>query len=133
MLRSLLTHADDDPQTFALQREGGHAFVSASLRPYLIAALLDGAPGQPAIVVFGDEIESLRWFSTFTQRSLEDTSEVEIAPAAELAEEHRELAEIAALENAADRPDVAELLPVDDFHPFLSLVPSEAQVVIAGE
>ena len=48
--------------------------------------------------LFGDEIESLRWFSTFTQRSLGDAEAVEVAPAAELAEEHRELAEIAALE-----------------------------------
>ena len=57
--------------------------------------------------LFGDEIESLRWFSTFTQRSLGDAERVEIAPAAELAEEHRELAEIAALEDEADRPDIA--------------------------
>ena len=61
----------------------------------------------------GDEIESLRWFSTFTQRSLGDAERVEIAPAAELAEEHRELAEIAALEDEAERPDIAELLPVE--------------------
>ncbi len=54
--------------------------------------------------LFGDEIESLRWFSTFTQRSLGDVAEVEIAPAAELAEEHRELAEIAALEPRAIGP-----------------------------
>src|SRR5581483_8408185 len=275
MLRSLLSYADEDPQTATLQREGGRAFVSAALRPYLVAALLDASPDEPAIVVagddraardlaaglrawldprvvryypsrgvtyeshlappphlvglriaaldalldpsgdaapvvvvsavalsekvpdpalrprgfvlraadlldldetaldlvaagyervdqvedrgqfairggildvfpatedravrvdlFGDEIESLRWFSTFTQRSLEDTSEVEIAPAAELAEEHRELAEIAALEDAADRPDIAELLPVEDFHPFLELAPREAAVLVAAE
>ena len=83
--------------------------------------------------LFGDEIESLRWFSTFTQRSLGDADLVEIAPAAELAEEHRELAEIAALEDAADRPDIAELLPVEDFHPFLELAPEDASVLIAGE
>ena len=35
--------------------------------------------------MFDVEIESLRWFSTFTQRSLGDVEEVEIAPAAELA------------------------------------------------
>src|ERR1700756_148278 len=81
--------------------------------------------------LFGDEIESLRWFSTFTQRSLGDAEVVEVAPAAELSEEHRELAEIAALEE--DRPDIAELLPVEDFHPFLSLAPADATVVIAGE
>ena len=83
--------------------------------------------------LFGDEIESLRWFSTFTQRSLGDAELVEIEPAAELAEEHRELAEIAALENEDDRPDIAELLPVDNFHPFLELAPQHASIVIAGE
>jgi len=286
MLRSLLTHAYEEPQTVALSRQGGRAFVSQSLAPYLIAALLDGDRDRPAIVVagddraardlaaalrawleprlvrqypsrgvtyeshlvppphlvglriaaldvllgageanagtvnssdggapvvvvsavalsekipdpalrphgfslhrggvldldeaaralvaagyervdqvgdrgqfairgglldlfpateeravrvelFGDEIESLRWFSTFTQRSLADTELVEVAPAAELSEEHRELAEIAALEEeAADRPDIAELLPVGDFHPFLEIVPANARVVIAGE
>ena len=275
MLRTLLTHADEDPQTTKLAKAGGRAFVSQSLRPYLLAALLDRDGQRPAIVVagddraardlaaglktwleprtvryypsrgvtyeshlappphlvglriaaldallddggsaapvvvvsavalsekvpdpalrphgftlkagdlldldetardlvaagyertdqvedrgqfairgglldifpatedravrvdlFGDEIESLRWFSTFTQRSLGDAEQVEIAPAAELAEEHRELAEIAALENEADRPDIAELLPVDQFHPFLDLVPQNASIFIAGE
>src|SRR5947209_5659989 len=55
MLRTLLAHADDDPQTAALQRDGGRAFVSQSLRPYLIAALLDREPDRPAIVVAGDD------------------------------------------------------------------------------
>jgi transcription-repair coupling factor (superfamily II helicase) len=274
MLRTLLQHADEDPQTAALERDGGRAFVSQSLRPFLVAALLDHEPDRPAIVVagddraardlagalrswlepravryypsrgvtyqshlappphlvglriaaldalldggdvapvvvvsavalsekvpdpelrphafvlrtgelldldetatdlvsagyervdqvedrgqfairgglldvfpatedravrvdlFGDEIESLRWFSTFTQRSLGDAEAVEIAPAAELAEEHRELAEIAALEDEADRPDIAELLPLDRFHPFLELAPVGAAILIAGE
>ncbi|ADB53647.1 transcription-repair coupling factor [Conexibacter woesei] len=82
--------------------------------------------------LFGDEIESLRWFSTFTQRSLGDAEEVEVSPAAELAPEHRELAEIAALEDADNRPDIAELLPVGDFHAMLDLVP-DAAVMIAAE
>ena len=275
MLRTLLVHADDEPQTDALAREGGRAFVSQSLRPYLLSALLERVPDRPAIVVagddraardlaaglkawleprtvryypsrgvtyeshltppphlvglriaaldallegaeqaapvlvvsavalsekvpdpalrphaftlrtgelldldeiavelvaagyervdqvedrgqfairgglldvfpatedravrvdlFGDEIESLRWFSTFTQRSLGDAELVEVAPAAELSEEHRELAEIAALEDAADRPDIAELLPVENFHPFLELAPADAAVVISAE
>jgi transcription-repair coupling factor (superfamily II helicase) len=274
MLASLLAHADEDPQTATLARDGGHAFVSQSLRPYLLAALLQNDPDRPAIVVagddraardlaaalrtwlepravrfypsrgvtyeshlappphlvglriaaldslldsgadapvvvvsavalsekvpdpalrphgftlevgelldldetavdlvaagyervdqvedrgqfairgglldlypatedravrvdlFGDEIESLRWFSTFTQRSLGDAESVEVSPAAELAEEHRELAEIAALEDAADRPDIAELLPVDSFHSFLDLAPKDAAVLIASE
>jgi transcription-repair coupling factor (superfamily II helicase) len=275
MLTSLLAHADDDPQTAALARDGGEAFVSQSLRPFLVSALLDRDPSRPAIVVagddraardlaaglrtwleprsvryypsrgvnyeshlappphlvglriaaldallewdsaqpapvvvvsavalsekvpdpsmrpkpfclrtgdlidldetamdlvaagyehvdqvedrgqfairgglldlfpatedravrvdlFGDEIESLRWFSTFTQRSLGDADVVEVAPAAELAIEHRELAEIAALEDAADRPDITELLPVENFHSFLELAAAEASVLIAG-
>src|SRR5919201_1490042 len=273
MLRPLLTHAAEDPSAATLAREGGRAFVSTALRPYLIAALLDEAPSRPALVVapddrgardlavdlrgwlaprrvrfypsrgvayeshlappphlvglrvaaldalidppdgddapvvvvsavalsekvpdpslrphgfalrvgelidldetaqdlvaagyerveqvedrgqfavrgglldvypatedravrvdlFGDEIESLRWFSTFTQRSLGDAEAVEVAPAAELAPEHRELAEIAALEE--ERPDIAELLPVDQFHAFLDLV-GEADVILAAE
>ncbi|HEU4979179.1 MAG TPA: transcription-repair coupling factor, partial [Solirubrobacteraceae bacterium] len=43
----------------ALARDGGRAFVSQSLRPYLIAALLDGVEGEltgrPALVVAGDD------------------------------------------------------------------------------
>jgi transcription-repair coupling factor (superfamily II helicase) len=83
--------------------------------------------------LFGDEVESLRWFSTFTQRSLGEAEVVEVAPAAELAAEHRELAELAATESAEERPDVAELLPVDDFRAFLDLAPDDAFVVLAGE
>jgi transcription-repair coupling factor (superfamily II helicase) len=277
MLSPLLAHADDDPQTAALAREGGEAFVSQSLRPYLIAALLDREAGKPAIVVagddraardlagglrtwleprtvryypsrgvnyeshltppphlvglriaaldallehendptrpapvvvvsavalsekvpdpsmrprpfclrkgdlidlnetamdlvaagyertdqvedrgqfairgglldvfpatedravrvdlFGDEIDTMRWFSTFTQRSLEEAEVVEVAPAAELSSEYRELAEIAALEDPSERPDITELLPVDDFHSFLELAGGGATVLIAG-
>ncbi len=279
-LRPLLTHLTDDPDGGALTRDGGAAFVSASLRPYVLAALADAAPGRPALVVAGDdrqardlaadlrawlhprpvrfypsrgvayeshltppphlvglrvaaldalladdgrhagdrddapvvvvsavalsekvpdpelrprsftlrtgelldldecmaelaaagyervdqvsdrgqfaargglldiypatedravrvdlfdvEIESLRWFSTFTQRSLGDADEVEIAPAAELAAEYRELAEMAALESEENRPDVAELLPVERFRAFLDLAP-DAAVLLAAE
>ncbi len=52
------------------------------------------------IELFGDEVESMRWFSTFTQRSLGEAERVELAPAAELDAEHRELAELAAMEAA---------------------------------
>jgi transcription-repair coupling factor (superfamily II helicase) len=81
--------------------------------------------------MFDIEIESLRWFSTFTQRSLGDIAEVEIAPAAELAPEYRELAEIAAAtgafsasdnDGADGRPDIAELLPVERFGALLDLI-----------
>ncbi|MGI9098945.1 MAG: CarD family transcriptional regulator, partial [Solirubrobacteraceae bacterium] len=94
--------------------------------------------------LFDIEIESLRWFSTFTQRSLGETDEVEIAPAAELAAEHRRdwgIAErggakpprLAAQESEdGERPDVAELLPVDRFAAFLDLAP-DAAVLLAAE
>src|ERR1035441_7842860 len=91
--------------------------------------------------MFDVEIESLRWFSTFTQRSLGEVQEVEIAPAAELAAEHRELAEIAAATGAfsasdgqdSERPDIAELLPVERFGALLDLVGEEAELMVAAE
>jgi transcription-repair coupling factor (superfamily II helicase) len=83
--------------------------------------------------LFGDEIESLRWFSTFTQRSLGEAEEVEVAPAAELASEYRELAELAAGEAQENRPDITELLPVEDFRSFLELVDAQASVLLAAE
>jgi transcription-repair coupling factor (superfamily II helicase) len=82
--------------------------------------------------LFGDEVESIRWFSTFTQRSLGEADRVELAPAAELALEHRELAEIAADDEGGAPPDLAELLPLDRFSAPLDLLPDEAAVVIAG-
>src|SRR3954451_23277011 len=83
--------------------------------------------------LFDVEVERLTFFSTFTQRSLEEAERVEIAPAAEIGPEHRELAEIAATEDPDARPDIADLLPVDRFCDFLSLVPAEALVAIAAE
>ncbi len=94
--------------------------------------------------MFDVEIESLRWFSTFTQRSLGEVEEVEIAPAAELAVEHRELAEIAVEQmpthsfggaDGADseRPDIAELLPVERFGALLDLVGEDTELVVAAE
>ena len=72
--------------------------------------------------LFGDEIESIRWFSTFTQRSLGESERIELDPAAELALEHRELAEIASSGDDGERPDIAELLPVDAFRAPLELI-----------
>ncbi len=88
--------------------------------------------------MFDVEIESLRWFSTFTQRSLGEVEEVEIAPAAELAAEHRELAETAAATGAfsgadSERPDIADLLPVERFGALLDLVGDGAEVMVAAE
>jgi transcription-repair coupling factor (superfamily II helicase) len=84
--------------------------------------------------LFDIEVERLTFFSTFTQRSLEEADSIEIAPAAEIGPEHRELAEMAALETDAEqRPDVAEVLPVDRFVTVMSLIPDEAVVAIAAE
>ncbi len=86
------------------------------------------------VELFGDEIESMRWFSTFTQRSLGDAERVELAPAAELGAEHRELADLApnpAEAQAEERPDLAELIPLDRFRAPLELVPDDAFVAIA--
>jgi transcription-repair coupling factor (superfamily II helicase) len=273
MLAQLLTQADEDPQTAELERDGGRAFVSSSLRPYLIAALAHRDEARPTLVVagddrqardlaaslrawlaprkvryypsrgvtyeshlnppahligqriaaldallepnpatapvvvvsavalsekvpdpslrphgftiatgglidlretaddlvaagyervdqvedrgqfamrgdildifpatedravrvdlFGDEVESIRAFSTFTQRSLEELESVEIAPAAELSLEFREIAEMVAGDDEANRPDIAEILPVKDFKAFLEL--TDARVILAAE
>jgi transcription-repair coupling factor (superfamily II helicase) len=87
------------------------------------------------IELFGDEIESMRWFSTFTQRSLGDAERVELAPAAELDAEHREVAELAAMEAAEEgreAPSAAEALPLEHFGAPLDLVPAEAAVILAA-
>src|SRR4051795_4262273 len=84
--------------------------------------------------LFDIEVERLTFFSTFTQRSLEEADRVEIAPAAEIGPEHRELAEMAALEtDESQRPDIADVLPVDRFCDFMSLVPANALVMVAQE
>ena len=87
------------------------------------------------IELFGDEVESMRWFSTFTQRSLGEAEVVELAPAAELDADHRELASLAALEAAEGEggaTDLGELLPLDQFRAPLDLVPDNAAVVLAA-
>src|SRR4051812_25812688 len=64
--------------------------------------------------LFGDEIDSMRRFSVFTQRSLGEADRVELAPAAELSAEHRD-----------DVDPAGFLAPLD-------LVPTEALVAIAA-
>jgi transcription-repair coupling factor (superfamily II helicase) len=96
-----------------------------------------GATEERAVRVelYGDEVESMRWFSTFTQRSLGDAERVELAPAAELDAEHRELAELAAMEAAEEEkeaPSLADLLPLEHFGPPLELVPETAAVILAA-
>ncbi len=87
------------------------------------------------VELFGDEIESMRWFSTFTQRSLGEAERVELAPAAELDAEHREEAQLAAMEaeeKGEEPPSPAEVLPLDHFGAPLDLVPGEVAVVLAA-
>ncbi len=66
------------------------------------------------VELFGDEIDSMRRFSVFTQRSLGDAERVELAPAAELSAEHREDAD------------------PGSFMAPLGLIPDQALVVIAA-
>src|SRR3712207_2501413 len=54
-LRRYLTHLDHDPAAARLADEGGSAFVSQSLRPFVIAALADRDTRQPTVVVAGDD------------------------------------------------------------------------------
>ena len=70
-LRQLLTYAHDDAAFGALSRAaengaGGpeRAFVSQSLRPYLVAALVDDHPERPALIVTGDD-RSARWVERY--------------------------------------------------------------------
>ncbi len=62
-LRQLLTYAHDDRDFEALSNAAGNgaggaaerAFVSQSLRPYLVAALVDDHRDRPALIVTGDD------------------------------------------------------------------------------
>src|SRR3954465_8274184 len=62
-LRQLLTYAHDDPGFEALSSAASNgtgnaperAFVSQSLRPYLVAALADDHRDRPALIVTGDD------------------------------------------------------------------------------
>ncbi|MGI8631162.1 MAG: transcription-repair coupling factor, partial [Solirubrobacterales bacterium] len=83
------------------------------------------------IELFGDEVESMRWFSTFTQRSLGDATSVTFDPAAELPSEVRALAHRVDPEAADDA--VASELPFDRFRAPLDLVSEQTAVVVAGE
>src|SRR4030088_462590 len=57
-LRTLLGLVQEDESALSLARAGGHAFVSRSLRPYLIASLAEideAARARPTLVVVGDD------------------------------------------------------------------------------
>ncbi|MDQ3102994.1 MAG: transcription-repair coupling factor, partial [Actinomycetota bacterium] len=86
------------------------------------------------IELFGDEIESIRYFSTFTQRSLADAERIELDPAAEIDPDHRILAEAALADAESDAPEtpLAELLPTERFSSFLDLIDESTAIVIAA-
>src|SRR3712207_1463680 len=58
-LRQLLTYAHEDASVAdladAMRTSPQRVFVSASMRAYLLAALLDDEPSRPALVVAGDD------------------------------------------------------------------------------
>src|SRR5690349_23186647 len=54
-LRSFLSHLEHDPGAVRLADEGGSAFVSQSLRPFVVAALADRDVRRPTVVVAGDD------------------------------------------------------------------------------
>jgi transcription-repair coupling factor (superfamily II helicase) len=88
------------------------------------------------VELFGDEIESIRYFSTFTQRSLGDAELIELDPAAEIDPDHRLPAEAALEESEGEQAaqPLAELLPTDQFSAFLDLIdPATAIVNAAAE
>jgi len=82
------------------------------------------------IELFGDEIESIRWFSTFTQRSLGETDRIELSPVAELSGEYRETAEIGASLAEDDRPPLSETLPLEHYRPVFEILPADIKVVV---
>src|SRR4051794_41936714 len=55
MLRPLPQPPLADADVARLVRDGGEAFASSALRPYLLAALAEADPTRPAVVVAGDD------------------------------------------------------------------------------
>ena len=55
LLRTFLSHLEHDPAAAQLANEGGSAFVSQSLRPFIVAALADQDAKRPALIVVGDD------------------------------------------------------------------------------
>lgn len=96
------------------------------------------ATGESAVRVelFDIEVESIRRFSTFTQRSLEAVESIAIEPASEIAPQFLEAAQQALAAHDGDsgspHPDIADLLPTDRFKDFLELTPSDGWVAIAA-
>src|SRR3954454_22114861 len=54
-LRPLLRHLEHHPDAPRLEEPGARAFVSQSLRPFLIAAVADSDVRRPTVGVAGDD------------------------------------------------------------------------------
>lgn len=78
--------------------------------------------------LFGDEVEQLRWFSTFTQRSLGDADSVLIAPAAESRVEGGASGRV-----GAGPEDTSASLPPERLTAPLDLVPPDAQLIVVSD
>ena len=102
-----------------------------ALRGGLLDLFAATAERAVRVELFDIEIESLRTFSTFTQRSLEEVERIEVAPAAELAREYRAPVELE-LAPAEERADIAELLPLERFVPLLELLGEDAPMIVAA-
>ncbi len=85
------------------------------------------------IELFGDEVEEIRWFSTFTQRSLGETESIELAPASELVSEHRAVSLPEEGGDPAAPLELAELIPLDRFVSPLDLIPRSTRLVVVSE
>ncbi|MFM8527859.1 MAG: CarD family transcriptional regulator, partial [bacterium] len=85
------------------------------------------------IELFGDEVEEIRWFSTFTQRSLGEIDSIELAPASELVTEHRAVHLPGEGDDPAAPVELAEIIPLDRFVSPLDLVPRSARLVVVSE
>src|SRR4051794_15628452 len=55
MLRTFLGHLENDPGAAELAARGGSAFVSQSLRAFVVAGLADQDARRPTVVVVGDD------------------------------------------------------------------------------
>jgi transcription-repair coupling factor (superfamily II helicase) len=102
-----------------------------ALRGGLLDLFAATAERAVRVELFDIEIETLRTFSTFTQRSLEEIERIEVAPAAELAREYRAPVELE-LAPAEERADITELLPLERFVPLLELLGEDAQMIVAA-
>jgi transcription-repair coupling factor (superfamily II helicase) len=85
------------------------------------------------IELFGDEVEEIRWFSTFTQRSLGETESIELAPASELVSEPRAVSLPEEGGDPAAPLELAELIPLDRFVSPLDLIPRSTRLVVVSE